>query len=731
MKCKVEKTEVKLDTNQVSCPRLSGPCTVSASESLPCKHLFFVRHWNRESLLDSAMISKRWFKTMDDSEVLTKNAKRKNIFKNIESKPSKLKRFNAFNASDVKKKLQAFLSNCTEKEIEIKISQLDEILDLWENGLDITIEEEKITPFDFSQKKNSKNCTFYDFESKRINKKLKVSGLTVQSAQKRERKTLCGDKAAEKEKINVFYKNSLDEFIVWQQEHIDALNPLATGIQAWLSDVHFLVITGLLKMQFPELNALFPTTLYLGTGFPCINPSHDFIQPIHAGSDHWAVLTNIFVEKDQRHNTVILYDSMIRMENNSRTKCIISSAVFWQANQLLHSKGSNMSNITIRVHPCMQQSNAWDCGPFAIANCIMLAYGKDPQFVKYTGNLRSQIYNMTKQFSLQEITHEKVPGFTVDATISRIQKKIPMRVIVQCVSLLCDCQRPASWSNLVACSDCKKDFHQVCYLIGNDEVAKKIDFTCYTCRATLNPINFVESKVDAAVKKFEKLPGYKLGRYIPVVKNCNVQNRILPTILADYMEMHKILHEYNIICLAKGHGPLFDAFCNYYVNNIHETAFRNIDFHYLNIAEKIHLCLLLVNDIFSLNCNGVWEDAGNAVMDLTKSEKDILEETKGQVLSLEEKINRLHKKVVDFCKKSANKTYTECLDKYSSFKHEFETVDLEIETTRNQMQNCKGRVRNKFKKQYDELNELFCNCSCKFLDAKGLINSLQTEQKFL
>ena len=59
----ISSNDLDFSVGQTSCPRVSGKCTFSLSNLLPCKHLFYVRRANREDILTSDMVGQRWHKT--------------------------------------------------------------------------------------------------------------------------------------------------------------------------------------------------------------------------------------------------------------------------------------------------------------------------------------------------------------------------------------------------------------------------------------------------------------------------------------------------------------------------------------------------------------------------------------------------------------------------------------------------------------------------------------------
>ncbi len=681
---KVDEFEVDLEKNQLSCPRLSGPCTISSTESLPCKHLFFVRSFNKEVMLDSAMIGKRWFKTCDENKSDKKICKTTTCKeKKIINVATKLKRFQKFTQTEVKTKLQAHFSNCQDFEMEDKIKQLDYLLDMWENGVYTTVADGSIVSVPFEKTKSKE--TTVKFDTCHINKKLKTTGLT--SGKPTSTKETQFDKESLESwqiQVNSYFRKHLSPYIPWEKHHFDILEKTdIIGGQAWLSDAHMLLLTGQLQKQHPNVSALFPTTLYMSTGFPKIDFCKDFIQPIHAGSDHWAVLTNIFVDPKERHNTVILFDSLVVMEKNSRTKCNINPAVFWQAAQLLQKDfrqaQANEWGLIVKVYPCMQQSNAWDCGIFCIANVLALVAGRNPAYIRYTGNLRQQFLEMVKCHNLYEMECVPTTKHSIHAHLQRIEKLVSMCEMEKMTTIMCHCQMPKSWNNLITCSICNKDFHQRCYLIGSQLIANKIEFTCYGCQASSAKVFSVNQTTKDFIGKLATLGAYKLGKFLPIVLDRKSRVTNLPTTEKEFSFLQMTIQTYSLCSLVVQSGTMYEACYNYFTSSVSETAFNNISFADINVAQKIFLFLLILNDVERLHCNDIWDDSTKDVIDLTKT-KDI------NICSLEEKLSllkstfkTLQNDVSLFCDKNRNKAYSKCIDYYSEFKYKFEMFERGLE----------------------------------------------------
>ena len=142
----------------------------------------------------------------------------------------------------------------------------------------------------------------------------------------------------------------------------------------------------MLRKQFPSMEGLYETTVYHTEGFKPIDYHKDFVQPIHVGSDHWGLLTNISLTNDQKKDTVIYYDSNIHFNRGSKGTWDVPPAVEWQAIQLLMASIQNhdLKHINIFTYPSHQQENGHDCGLHVIATMTTLLFGKTQErlFIK-------------------------------------------------------------------------------------------------------------------------------------------------------------------------------------------------------------------------------------------------------------------------------------------------------------------------------------------------------------
>ena len=424
--------------NQVKCPKKSGECSFFLNWGLPCSHLLFVRKINNELLIEKAMIRERWLVEKCDED--------------FQSDPdNNLSPINYSKGKKRKSKKETLIENkkrCTD------FTYVDENL----NVVDPSIGQKLV----LSPKK----------------------GNTSQERKKQQEKYYKAFSCPSSQDIfNDWYKSRGAKTGFNNSDFEGFNNP-----SSWLNDLQIMYGIILLREKFgTKYQGLFDTTLYHDKGFEAINPLQDFIQPIHTGSSHWSVITNIGVPEIERQQTVIYYDSLVKLKEGSKTRVEIPPAVTWQICQLM--KKSEESNLIVKIRKCSQQQNYSDCGFYTIANCVSLCFGIDIEELVYTGNLRSQYLDMLLSKKIEIFTHENENpsnqfNFTIQVTGKKAEDRIYFpQFFAEMITPICHCKITESFGDIVLCDECNSKYHLKCYLMAG-EVGKirPAQFLCYTCR---------------------------------------------------------------------------------------------------------------------------------------------------------------------------------------------------------------------------------------------------------
>ena len=133
----------------------------------------------------------------------------------------------------------------------------------------------------------------------------------------------------------------------------------------------------------------------------------------------------------------------------------------------------NEKSLTIFVENVQQQDCSQDCSLFAIAFAAMLSFNQDPvQAVINQSVMRRELLESFEEMNMKRFVTNVV---TVD------EKKKKAKALHRWTrELHCICRMPDDGSNMVACSKCKKWYHEEC-LQGdcrrNDWLCRECDYT--------------------------------------------------------------------------------------------------------------------------------------------------------------------------------------------------------------------------------------------------------------
>ena len=127
-------------------------------------------------------------------------------------------------------------------------------------------------------------------------------------------------------------------------------------------------------------------------------------------------------------------------------------------------------SLTMLVENVQQQDRSEDCGLFAIAFAAMLSFNQDPvQAVINQSVMRRELLESFEEMNMKRFVTNVV---TVD------EKKKKAKALHRWTrELHCICRMPDDGSNMVACSKCKKWYHEEC-LQGD---CRRNDWLCREC----------------------------------------------------------------------------------------------------------------------------------------------------------------------------------------------------------------------------------------------------------
>ena len=301
------------------------------------------------------------------------------------------------------------------------------------------------------------------------------------------------------------------------------------------------------------------------------------------------------------------------MQPGSRTRALLPPAVEWQCCQLLRE--TSEPNYIIKIRPCAQQQNGMDCGLYAIANMVSLAFGYDPEMLVYTGDLRKEFLGMILDKKIKMFQHKlksdihlwcfKTPvrGTRADDSI-----EIPDS-LTEMIVPICHCKMTESFGDIISCDKCDKKYHRRCYLMGGTVGCKRPkQFICYGCRNPLDyafldkmsPINV--TAIEKCSLKIAALDNYVLAKYCSEVQIPQVG--CIPHCIKDFNKIEHIISTYDLNSFCRNQGNIYQSFFNLYVNNYKNLPNQKKIENY-SIAQLVHFVLLLICDTELIPCSPI------------------------------------------------------------------------------------------------------------------------------
>ena len=146
----------------------------------------------------------------------------------------------------------------------------------------------------------------------------------------------------------------------------------------WLNDNHINLAQELLKRQFKNLSGFQSTLLLTKLKVPL--PSTGAVQVLHSRENHWIVASTVGCSAGE----VNVFDSHYPSVDKGTPNLL---------KQLFGV------HIKVKMEKCPQQTGISDCGLFAIANCVTLAYGRHPNSARFNQDaMRQHLLNCFESF---------------------------------------------------------------------------------------------------------------------------------------------------------------------------------------------------------------------------------------------------------------------------------------------------------------------------------------------
>ncbi len=241
------------------------------------------------------------------------------------------------------------------------------------------------------------------------------------------------------------------------------LNP--TG---WLNDTIMNAAQEMLKKQFPNLSGLQDVALGLVVNFRI--PGREFLQILHSPINHWVTVSTIDV---QNPNTIKLFDSKFAAVTTSLKTQI--AALLCTNNETIQVNVVD-SHSQVKYKFCYSSFNilctqmgSCDCGLFAIAYAVAVAFGKDPEVCIFNQEMmRKHLFHCFTEGILTPF-----PGRASNSATNTLGESIDVH---------CYCRMPEFKDiPMIECTNCLKWFHYVCCENVSEECMDSSDIEWFCC----------------------------------------------------------------------------------------------------------------------------------------------------------------------------------------------------------------------------------------------------------
>ena len=228
----------------------------------------------------------------------------------------------------------------------------------------------------------------------------------------------------------------------------------------WLNDTIMDASQSVLRQHFPNVQGM-QSVLYAAK--PEFQPvSGSFVQLVNThpndGGLHWICFSNF----NCTDGVVSLYDSAGGTYISSATEMAIANIMC-----------SPLPKILVRHLKCSLQTNANDCGVYAIANMVSILNGIDPSGITYTvSKMRDHLMKGLENKNITVFPHRK---------LSVVRKPL---IKVTGIPLFCTCRMP-DFGFMFTCSKCKQWFHPRCQNITQSvrQIKTSKNIKCLNCRS--------------------------------------------------------------------------------------------------------------------------------------------------------------------------------------------------------------------------------------------------------
>ena len=210
-----------------------------------------------------------------------------------------------------------------------------------------------------------------------------------------------------------------------------------------LTDEHIYLAQRLLKKHFHHIDGLQPSVLSQTNGFTPVQ--QEAIQ-IHHVPGHW-------VTSSSTGGKLAVYDSKFTGGDLSSSLTYQLASIYRLLAEREDEDGDDIDPpiLTVEIPYVQQQKGIADCGLFAVAFAVHLAFGDDVS--KLTFDQSKMRQHLIKCFQKKEMQ-----PFPLTRAAPRSQSYFPFREI----ELFCSCQMPETYGDMIECDKCGDWYHMDC-----------------------------------------------------------------------------------------------------------------------------------------------------------------------------------------------------------------------------------------------------------------------------
>ena len=202
--------------------------------------------------------------------------------------------------------------------------------------------------------------------------------------------------------------------------------------------------------------------------FVVVPQSSPFVQILHVGKCHWVTTSNVNI-----HGGACYTDSICIYDSGRPTK--VSTDITTSVCSFYKCLGERIRFDIMNVSP---QTNAHDCGVYAIAFATELTYCADPITCNWdVGQMRSHLLQCLESGVLTRFP--RLPSQRRIRLGTRVRKSFTFQ-------LYCTCRTTNDESkSMIECVRCRKWYHKQCVSLDDKQSYSDVHWKCIDCNITV------------------------------------------------------------------------------------------------------------------------------------------------------------------------------------------------------------------------------------------------------